>query len=161
MQANNHDSSDWLEPWVNRFSDSLVSYAYVLAQDYHLAQDVTQETFIRLYTFHQRHPERDIVPGWLYTTLRRQTLTALKRRGNWVELDDRQTPLADTPVWLPSLFRDIVLKLPLADRECVWLFYYSDWTTDEIARHLGHSPGAVRGRLMRARQRLRAMWEAD
>ncbi len=161
MREKDHDSQNWLDPWVDQFSDSLVAYAYVLTQDYHAAQDVTQETFVRLYTFCRRHPDRDIVPGWLYTTLRRQVLTTLRRRREWVDLDAGHMAVSDTPVWLPALFRDTLLKLPRADRECLWLFYYNDWTTEQIARHLGLSPGAVRGRLMRARQRLRAMWEAD
>lgn len=161
MQGMAHESPDWLDLWVDRYGDRLVKYAFVITRDYHLAQDVTQETFLRLYQFRARSPERDVVPGWLFTTLRRLALTALKRRHHWVGLEGHHTAVPDTAVWLPAAFQDMMQHLSVADRECIWLFYYNDWTTDAIARHLGQSPGAVRGRLMRARRRLRALWEGD
>ncbi len=42
-------------------------------------------------------------------------------------------------------------------REAVVLFYYEDLPTEEIARIVGTSPGAVRVRLSRAREKLRSI----
>ena len=50
-----------------------------------------------------------------------------------------------------------VQSLPRDQREAVVLFYYEDLPTEEIARILGASPGAVRVRLSRAREKLRSI----
>lgn len=42
-------------------------------------------------------------------------------------------------------------------QEAVVLFYYEDLPTEEIARIVGTSPGAVRVRLSRAREKLRSI----
>ena len=47
--------------------------------------------------------------------------------------------------------------LPRDLREAVVLFYYEDLPTEEIARIVGTSPGAVRVRLSRAREKLRSI----
>ena len=50
-----------------------------------------------------------------------------------------------------------VQALPVDQREAVVLFYYEDLPTEEIARIVGTSPGAVRVRLSRAREKLRSI----
>jgi RNA polymerase sigma factor, sigma-70 family len=50
-----------------------------------------------------------------------------------------------------------VQTLPRDQREAVVLFYYEDLPTEEIARIVGTSPGAVRVRLSRAREKLRSI----
>ena len=50
-----------------------------------------------------------------------------------------------------------VQSLPRDQREAVVLFYYEDLPTEEIARVLGTTPGAVRVRLSRAREKLRSI----
>ena len=50
-----------------------------------------------------------------------------------------------------------VLALPPESRAVVVLFYYEDLPTEEIARIVGTSPGAVRVRLSRAREKLRSI----
>ena len=50
-----------------------------------------------------------------------------------------------------------VQALSQDQREAVVLFYYEDLPTEEIARILGTTPGAVRVRLSRAREKLRSI----
>ena len=59
--------------------------------------------------------------------------------------------MGDGALWqaVQSLSRD--------QREAVVLFYYEDLPTEEIARILGTTPGAVRVRLSRAREKLRSI----
>lgn len=152
----------WLTDWIDAWGDRLVRYAYVLTKDYHHAQDVTQETFMRLMVFHEKYPEREISPGWLFTVARREALTHYRRRKHETLIDSYGTMgETDLHVWLPPAFRELLEHLSLVERETIWLFYYQDWSTDAIARYLHQSPGAVRGRLMRVRKKLRALWEEE
>jgi RNA polymerase sigma-70 factor (ECF subfamily) len=51
--------------------------------------------------------------------------------------------------------RDLLLKLPAHQRELLVLYEYEELSTEEIARLQNTSPGSVRVRLFRARQRLK------
>jgi RNA polymerase sigma-70 factor (ECF subfamily) len=150
--------ADWLDQWVLGWGDAIVRYAFVLTADYHAAQDIAQDTFVRLHQFHERHPDRAVVPGWLYTTARRLCFTTNRRQARWISLVGHEPTSGDESVWVGPAFREMISQLGVLDRECVWLFYYCDWTTDEIARHVGRPASTIRGRLMRARQHLREMW---
>ena len=62
---------------------------------------------------------------------------------------------------MDDTLRRAVERLPREQREAVVLFYYEDLPTEEIARVVGASPGAVRTRLSRARENLRTMLEVE
>lgn len=151
------DSAAW---WVATWGDRLVRYVYVLCRDEFLAQDVVQETFIKLVVFQRRYPDREILPGWLFTTARRTALTSLRKRPD-LSSPAVEAVQGDSHVWIPAAFRELIHALPLVERECVWLFYYADWPTEQIAKHLGIKPGAVRTRLFSARKHLRQLWGDD
>ena len=66
-------------------------------------------------------------------------------------------PLEDLPAEPVAPERETGDGLPQDQREAVVLFYYEDLPTEEIARILGTTPGAVRVRLSRAREKLRSI----
>lgn len=158
------DSEDcqdlWMEHWMNLYGDRLVRYAFVITRDPELAQDVAQESFLKLMLFHRRRPAETVSPAWLFKVARNQAFDMLKQN----PVPDPSTLARfrdDGPIWLPILLRQMLSELSVLDRECLWLFYYADWPTKDIAHYLKVSPGAVRGRLLRARRRLQQLWEVD
>ncbi len=54
---------------------------------------------------------------------------------------------------------DAVMHLPRNDRMVIYLFYYEEMTTEEIACILSVKPTTIRSRLMRARQKLKELTE--
>lgn len=160
MEQQSDSSPQSLDWWVANWGDRLVRYAYVICRDEFMAQDVVQEAFLKLMVFHRRHPDRDIVPGWLYTVTRRMALTGLRKQP-LIASPDLEASQGDSHLWVPAAFLELIRALPLKERECVWLFYYADWSTEDIARYLGIKPGNVRGRLYSARRRLRQLWGDD
>jgi RNA polymerase sigma-70 factor, ECF subfamily len=46
-------------------------------------------------------------------------------------------------------------ELPPDHRDAIRLRYLEEWTADEVARHLGRTPDAVRGLIRRAKERLK------
>ena len=72
--------------------------------------------------------------------------------------------LPDTPVFDDPAQRelyDAVLALPQAYRIVLYLFYYEDMPTREIAAALHISQNAVTTRLTRAREALRRAYQED
>lgn len=54
-----------------------------------------------------------------------------------------------------------VLKLPNKYKTAIYLYYYEDYTTDEIANILGVKDSTIRSRLSRARKRLKIILEEE
>ena len=56
---------------------------------------------------------------------------------------------------------ETVRTLPEKDRDAVYLFYYENYTTAEIAKILGEREGTTRSRLSRARKALRTIMKGE
>lgn len=131
-------------------------------RDPELAEDVTQEAFLRLLVEAQagRHP--DNVAAWLHRTsanliVSRARRTAVARRlaPRLVESASPQQPDAIAVMHEQHHeLRVALAALPAVDRTAL-LLAAQGATGEEIADHLGRSHGATRTVLCRARRRLR------
>ena len=144
--------------WFERHADALQRYARHLTDDDAAAEDVVQETFVRLY-LHLACGRPEPTVGWLYTVARRLVVD-WHRRGRWVLAGDlATTPSASDPGEALSR-RDygawLLDQLPAHERVVVQLFYYEGLSAEAIAKGLGTTANAVRVRLTRARHRLEA-----
>ena len=122
------------------------------------AQEVVAEAVCRAYERYPQLREKEKLPQWLLKITANEARRLCQRRGRTVSLDalpaepaapDREA--GDDALW------QAVQALPVDQREAVVLFYYEDLPTEEIARIVGTSPGAVRVRLSRARSKLREL----
>jgi RNA polymerase sigma factor (sigma-70 family) len=134
--------------------------------DWQLAEDVFQATFLllarKVHTI--RRPES--LSCWLHSITFR---LARKARGSWLRRQEREaqapTSTAPTPLdeltareWL-TMLDDELRDLPETLRAPLILCCLEGLSQEEAARRLGCSPGAVRGRLERGRNRLRQRLE--
>jgi RNA polymerase sigma-70 factor (ECF subfamily) len=156
---------------------SLVAFAFGLVGDRELARDIVQETFVAAWraASRQEAPFRDPEDEegqrrWLFAVAYRQAALALRRtrRFTWQSLD-RDEPddaLAATPdlaqrVAEADALRSALSTLSPVDAACFLLQAVHGFSTEEIAAAVHLRPGAVRKRLSRARQRLRAAYAAQ
>ena len=96
VQATNGDLHAY-EVIVRRFQDMAVGYACALLGDYHEAEDVAQEAFIRAYQDLSKLREPAAFPGWLRRIVfMRCTRLTRKKRMPTVELEQVH---GGTPVW--------------------------------------------------------------
>lgn len=163
VSADKSASQVWIENWLTAWSNKVTRYAFQVTGDRQLAQDVAQETFLRLYLFHVNHPTREVNPPWLFTVAKnvaRDLLRQHRTTSPLAEADRVEDPRASASA-VGLTVRDVMSRLAPDDRQCLYLFYYADLSTDDIAHHLGISPGAVRARLFRARQRFEWQWEGN
>lgn len=157
------DDDAWFTEWVEQWGDKITQFAYTYVHDRQLAEDIAQDTFLRLYQWHARDPRRPITPGWLYTTARNRavdyTRQAARHPTSPVPADELESK---DGAWDKRVAVQAILDgLPPTDRECLWLFYYADCSTQDIATLLGLSATAVRTRLSRARTRFADIWGRD
>ena len=125
------------------------------------AEDAVQEVLIK----YLQQPPRCEGPGQLRAWL--MTATANKCKDLLRSRRRRNTqPLAEACVHAGPNddamdVRDAVLRLPTGQRGVVYLFYYEDMTTKQIAKTLHLSETAVRSRLFQARKTLNTLLGGD
>ena len=143
------------------FRPDVFRFAFWLARDRSVAEDVVQETFMRAWRAIDSLAEAGSARPWLLTIARREHARLYERkRLDTVDIDDLTNSddpaLASQPGEDHSEVRAAILALEPDYREPLVLQVLMGYSTEEIATHLGINPGAVLTRLFRARQKLKA-----
>ncbi len=144
------------ERWLTSYGDAILRLAYSYVHNLADAEDILQETLIRVLT-----TDVALEPGaheraYLLRTaanLSKNHLKAAKLR----ETDELSEELAAEEREDLSYVWEAVKELPVPQREAVHLFYQEGYTTAEIARLLGRKESTVRSDLRRGRERLRTL----
>jgi RNA polymerase sigma-70 factor (ECF subfamily) len=156
---------------VEAHQGRIFAYLGRMGLDGATAEDIAQETFLRLWR-HAREfdAKRARLATWILTIARNLALTHLTRPARRFEVMDGADPpdvACDEPrpdEALADKQRRVRLlaaleRLAPADRSLLAASYFADLDLAEIARVEGCSPGAAKVRLHRARERLRKIWE--
>lgn len=154
---------------IDRHKDAVVGYLARLTGNRDRAQDLGQETFLRLYRAADSYVEQGYLRAYLYriaTNLLRSEerreqrmkllLPFLSRKGESVE------PAAPAGLLRRELHREVstaLASLPLRYRVPVVLHEIEGWTYVDIARELGCREGTIKSRIHRGRQQLRTKLE--
>ena len=155
---------------VNKYQKSVHTLIWRKIGDFHIAEELTQDVFLKVYKSLSTLKRRDHFPGWLYVIATRHCITWLrKKRLPTKSLDAMSTAELEeiccaqyeanrnkkaTIEHQRELVKRLLQKLPESERTVVTLFYLAEMTGEEISVFLGVSPGTVRSRLYRARERL-------
>ena len=151
----------WLDVWMAAWRRRLQSFATAYVHDSSLAEDITQETFVRLYEWRTAHPNEEIRPGWLFTVAYRLAVDQARAKRRFMAHLARLPDAPPVDPELRTLVRDLVARLPVRDRCAVWLYYYQDLSLAEVAAAMRTTPAEVKSRLHRARRRLARAWQGD
>lgn len=146
-------------------------YGYVSRNccgDRTLAEDVTQETWLRAVREWRRKGPPDNPMAWL-TTVARNLLVSYYRRRRPAPLDSvspgevlaalEAGRTADSSE-IAAVVCHALARLPDGQAQLLEAFHFEDRGVSQIAERFGLSERAVEGRLRRARQRLRRELEA-
>jgi len=157
---------------VNRFRQPLCATVFPIVMDWHLTQDIAQETFTAAFRALDELREPRRFRGWLFriarnyavTRLRRQTMFRPRSLGS-VEEEDVVGHLRDGGCMLtdgrrgfdPSRaalerVREVVLALPNRYGTLLVMRHVEGLSVEEMAIATGRSPKAVKAVLYRARR---------
>ena len=145
---------------MQRYGDMVLRVAFTYVKERQLAEDISQEVFIRCYqsldTFkHQSSYQtwlykitvnycKDYVRSWSYRNLIPQAL--IKEEERRVDSVDSQVVRKEENDFI---FHE-VLSLSVKLREVLILYYYEDLTIEEVAKILSIKQNTVKTRLHRA-----------
>ena len=156
---------------VERHERRVYAVAWSRLGDAALAEEVTQEAFIRAYQHLWLLADGAKFSGWVNTITRRIAINfglrhrrELNKRERWALEHPGNSPEGDSanerdPAHSPESLRQTLAELPDAHRECLVLFYLEGKSGAEAAAALGISEIALRVRLHRARTAMRERLE--
>jgi RNA polymerase sigma factor (sigma-70 family) len=159
------DEQDDLEGLFRAHATVLLRLAVVLTGDRELAEELVQESFVRLAR--AASPPR---PGSELAYLRRTVTNLSHGHHRRLRTARRHRPEPATDAAAADIgaarredqrrVAEAVRALPDRQRDCTVLRFYADCTDVEIAEVLGISPGSVKTHLHRARAALADALEA-
>ena len=154
------EEAEWV---VQRHGQTVYRLAYARTGNREDAEDVTQETFLRLVRAAPKFRDEDHCRAWLLRVAANcaQDLFRAPWRKRERPIEEAEHLHVADHIPEPGGVLEAVLSLPESYRLPVHLFYYEGYQTEEIARLLGRSPSTVRAQLTRARQRLRELLKED
>ena len=166
-RAGEGDQAAFLELY-DRHRQPIFRFAYRLLGEVDIAEDVTHDCFLSLIRKPENfRPERASLRTYLFEATRNLALKHFRTSGRETGLDEmteepqlspRHGPLRKLlDEELAAEVRKAVFSLPPLQREALVLFEYEGLSLNEIAEITGADVGAVKGRLYRARERLKTV----
>jgi len=132
------------------------------------AQDVLQETMIKLLDRIAEFRGDSPFWGWLRQIAVNEALMLLRRRGRLLaEGEFDEAALTDNEQMLPPRAADAAIlgralaSMPGATRSVLWLYHAEGYTHEEIAAAMGKSLSFSKSQLARGTRRLRALLELE
>ena len=140
-------------------------------RDFHIAEDITQETFLQVYRKLATLKDPSQFPAWLHVITNRRCLAWLrKKRIQTHPLEEMAIEIAEKTSYSShvaaaqaesaaeakrELVRNLLVRLKESDQTVIRLYYLSEMTYAEIGELLGVSADTIRIRIRRARERLK------
>ncbi len=159
-----------LAEFYDQFARLVFSVTYHILQNDTLAEEVTQDTFLKIWNrAHQWDARRGKVTTWLLTIARYTAIDRLRteqrREGRGqVDLEDiintmGENSHVDEPAWADEqLMGEVLAQLPPDQRQVLELAYFRDMSHTEMADQLHIPLGTVKGRVRAGLSKLRALW---
>ena len=155
---------------VNKYQKQIHTLVWRKIGDFHIAEEITQHIFLKVYKKLSTLKPPDRFPGWLYVIATRHCITWLrKKRVSTTSLDAMPTTELEELCYARyeaahneeasvehqrELVKRLLQKLPESERTVVTLFYLAEMSCENISEFLGVSPNTIKSRLHRARKRL-------
>lgn len=160
-----------VDDWMRLYGDRIIRVIYLIIDDYHVAEEITQEVFVKAYKNMDSFRGDSSPYTWLYRIALNLSKNHLKRKSRiWfiifknVETETRLTePLEEKVInmTISAGVRACILKLPLIYREVIILHYFEDLKVSDMARILEQPEGTVKSKLFRGRELLEAIMRKE
>lgn len=149
--------------------DSVYGYLLYMTKNVQLAEDLSQETFLKMFLSIAKFKGDCEVKTWALT-IARNTFLSYARKKKAVLLEEHVLEMAPSPYRNEpessvlqqeerELIQNIMLALNESERTVLLLCDYEGLTYEETARITNISSDAVKGRIYRARQKFRRLYQ--
>ena len=138
--------------------------------DFHIAEEITQDTFLKAYQGLATLKKPQRFASWLYVIATNNSNTWLRKKRLWTQsLEDIRNSQFGKATYSQyvveekertaveaqrEVVKKLLAKLPESERTIITLYYFSEMSSSEIGAFLGVSANTIRSRLRRAQKRL-------
>ena len=156
---------------VEKYQKQVHALAWRTIGDFHIAQDITQETFLKAHQKLSALKDPQRFSGWLNAIAARRCLAWFREKRLNVQLSQnissttgRNDPYSgylageqaeEASQKLREIVKKWLAKLPENERTVITLHYFDGMLCEEIAAFLGVTTNTIKSRLNRARNRLK------
>ena len=160
---------------VRKHQKSIHALAWRKVGDFHIAEEITQDTFLQVYKNLAQLKNPNQFGGWIYVIANRLCLKWLqKNKLPMQSLDDTPTEEIEEASYTRyasdqrqaevaedrhERVKKLLAQLPESERTVVTLYYLGEMTAQEIGKFLGVSVNTIKSRLRRGRKRLQEQQE--
>ena len=159
---------------VRKYQKQVHALAWRKIGDFHIAEEITQDTFLKAYKrlATLKKPQRFV--SWLYVIAANRCSSWLRKKRLWTqpleqleETDNEQLQKATYSGFVVEenertaidaqrdVVKKLLAKLQESERTVITLHYFGEMSCPEIGAFLGVSANTIKSRLRRAQQRLR------
>lgn len=150
-----------LERLMREYGDSVFRMCFLYLKDYHLAEDATQETFIKAMRSYDSFLHNSKEKTWLIRIAINTCKNVMRTR--WFRfpmIDIEEQQHLDTHNTIDELIEkdsisNAIMSLKRNDRELIILYYYQELSVKEISFIMNKKENAINQQLRRARKKLK------
>ena len=137
------------------YRTSVYRAAYCYTKNSADAEDITQEAFLKLFTSEIGFETDEKAKAWLIRTAINRCKDLRKSlRFRFTVQEEEAATAACTDKRTEDSLLPIVMRLKPKSRCVLYMYYYEEYSVNEIAELLGETKMTVTTRLMRARKQL-------
>lgn len=140
--------------WYEQYKTGIFRFALSILKDPQLAEDVLQETFLRILSG-KGNPDPGKEQAWLYRVARNICYDILRKRKH-ESAESSAAPAPENNQWE---FLELIAPLSPKEQEIVSLKIIGGLTHKEIAKVMGLTTGGAKKRYERAIRKLREEME--
>lgn len=156
---------------VEKYQKQIHALAWQKIGDFHIAQEITQDTFLTAYQKLETLKHYNRFAGWLYVIADRKCKNWFRKKKLKLQSIEVTDPVELEEVYYSeymtqqregaahkkrrAIVQKLLSQLKESERTVVNLYYIAEMTCEDIGKFLGVSPNTVRSRLHRARNRLK------
>lgn len=156
---------------VKKYQKGVHALAWRKIGDFHIAEEITQDAFLKAYHKLDTLKNHNLFAGWLYVIATRLCSDWLEKKSRSIEvletvdvstveqgtysqyMAEKQGTEADET--RREIVKRLLQKLPESERTVITLYYFGEMTCEAIGEFLGVSENTIKSRLSRARNRLK------
>ncbi len=152
---NKRDLEKEFESKYKDYGNMLFKIAYLYVGNSADAEDILQDVFMKYLLGKQFFKDKEHEKAWFIRVTQNKSRDFIKRASaKNIPLEDIDYAVADDGVEKTDILRK-VMELPEKYKSSVILYYYYDYSVNEIAKTLKISVSAVKMRLKRSREILK------
>ena len=156
---------------VRKYQKPVHALAWRKIGDFHIAEDITQDTFLKAYQSLSTLKKPQRFASWLYVIAANYCKMWLRKKRLWTQslentssaqlqkatysgyvIEENERTVAESQ---REVVKKLLGKLQESERTVITLYYLGEMTYEEISEFLGVSVAAIKNRLYRARRRLK------